>query len=57
MIFQPLVLPNGEFSMTNPVIAKNRPYKVDAKEVEKYAWCTCGLITNQPFCDGAHKSL
>merc|ERR1719162_951977 len=20
----------------------------------KYAWCTCGLSNNQPFCDGSH---
>ena len=27
-------------------------------EVEEgtYAWCACGESTNQPFCDGSHKS-
>ena len=41
--------------MTDPVVAQNSPYKVDVKEGEKYAWCACGLSTNQPFCDGTHK--
>ena len=22
---------------------------------KKYAWCSCGLSAQQPFCDGAHK--
>ena len=41
--------------MTDPVVAQNRPYKNDLKEGEKFAWCTCGLSTNQPFCNGALK--
>ena len=41
--------------MTDPVVTQNSPYKVDVKEGEKYAWCACGLSTNQPFCDGTHK--
>lgn len=20
-----------------------------------YAWCACGMSSNQPFCDGSHK--
>jgi CDGSH-type Zn-finger protein len=29
-----------------------------AVEVEKdksYYWCSCGMSTKQPFCDGSHK--
>jgi CDGSH-type Zn-finger protein len=27
------------------------------QEVEPgiYAWCSCGLSSSQPFCDGSHK--
>ena len=28
-------------------------------EVEKnrsYLWCSCGLSSKQPFCDGSHKN-
>ena len=30
-----------------------------AVEVEKnksYFWCSCGLSSKQPFCDGSHKN-
>ena len=30
-----------------------------AVEVEKnksYFWCSCGLSSRQPFCDGSHKN-
>jgi len=23
----------------------------------KYAWCTCGLSKNQPYCDGSHTQI
>ncbi len=23
-------------------------------EPRSYAWCSCGLSTKQPFCDGSH---
>ena len=44
-----------EVPMTDPVVAQDSPYQVSLKEGERYAWCTCGLSTKQPFCDGAHK--
>lgn len=28
---------------------------VELEEGKKYAWCSCGLSDNQPFCNGAHK--
>ena len=38
----------------NPIIANNRPAKVDLKEGEKYYFCMCGRSKSQPFCDGSH---
>lgn len=38
----------------NPIVANNRPVKVDLKEGEKYYFCMCGLSKSQPFCDGSH---
>ena len=40
--------------MDKPKIAQKAPYVVDVKP-GKYAWCACGLSTNQPYCDGSHK--
>ena len=36
-------------------IAGKAPIMVDIEEGKVYAWCTCGLSENQPFCNGAHK--
>ena len=35
-------------------IAQKSPYVLDM-EPGKKAWCSCGLSSNQPFCDGTHK--
>jgi len=40
--------------MKKPKIAQKTPYVMDMK-AGKYAFCTCGESTNQPFCDGKHK--
>ena len=40
--------------MTNPKIAKKGSYVVELDE-GKYYWCSCGLSSKQPFCDGSHK--
>lgn len=37
-----------------PIVANNKPVKVDVKEGEEYYFCTCGRSNSQPFCDGSH---
>lgn len=41
--------------MKLPKRAGDNPLKVELEKGKKYAWCTCGLSENQPFCDGQHK--
>ncbi|MBK1874440.1 CDGSH iron-sulfur domain-containing protein [Marinobacter sp. 1-3A] len=38
----------------NPIVANNRPVKVDLADGEEYYFCTCGRSSKQPFCDGSH---
>ena len=40
--------------MEKPTIAQKSPIVVHV-EPGTYAWCSCGLSKNQPYCDGAHK--
>lgn len=42
--------------MEKAKIAGTSPIKVSVEEGKKYAWCSCGLSENQPFCDGKHKA-
>jgi CDGSH-type Zn-finger protein len=42
--------------MKDPKIAQKAPYVLDTK-AGNYSWCTCGLSSKQPFCDGAHKGV
>ena len=35
--------------------AGNGPIEVDVIKGKNYAWCSCGLSKNQPFCDNSHK--
>ncbi|MGB0140405.1 MAG: CDGSH iron-sulfur domain-containing protein [bacterium] len=28
---------------------------MELEQGKKYAWCSCGLSSKQPFCDGSHK--
>jgi CDGSH iron-sulfur domain-containing protein 3 len=37
-----------------PTVAGTKPI-VMTLETGTYYWCTCGLSSNQPFCNGAHK--
>ena len=41
--------------MSNPKIAQRDPYAIELEEGKNYAWCTCGLSSKQPLCDGSHK--
>lgn len=36
-------------------VAGTVPIKVSMEAGKRYAWCSCGLSENQPFCDGKHK--
>jgi len=40
--------------MNNPVIADNKPVKVNLSRGQEYHFCTCGRSKSQPFCDGSH---
>jgi len=40
--------------MSKPLIANNKPAKVNLSKGETYYFCTCGRSTNQPFCDSSH---
>ena len=41
--------------MNEPKIAAKSPAKVTVEAGKRYAWCTCGHSSDQPFCDGSHK--
>ncbi len=41
--------------MDLPIIISKSPIKVEVKAGQKYFWCSCGLSSKQPFCDGSHK--
>ena len=40
--------------MNNPIIADNKPVKVNLSKGQEYHFCTCGRSRSQPFCDGSH---
>lgn len=37
-----------------PIVANNKPKKVDLVKAEEYYFCACGFSKNRPFCDGSH---
>lgn len=37
-----------------PKAATLHSLKIEVKQGEKYFWCSCGLSTKQPLCDGSH---
>ena len=37
-----------------PVVADNKPAKVNLSSDQEYYFCVCGRSQNQPFCDGSH---
>ncbi len=42
--------------MNSPKRAGDAPQPVELESGKNYAWCACGLSSNQPYCDGSHKS-
>jgi CDGSH-type Zn-finger protein len=46
----------GKPMSDEPAIAQKAPYKVELLAGYRYAWCSCGLSKQQPFCDGSHTS-
>ncbi|MDC0833411.1 Glutamate synthase [NADPH] large chain [Geitlerinema sp. FC II] len=40
--------------MESPKVADLNPW-VSTLEPGSYYWCSCGLSTGQPFCDGSHQ--
>ncbi|MBL4585482.1 MAG: CDGSH iron-sulfur domain-containing protein, partial [Flavobacteriales bacterium] len=42
--------------MSKPKIADRKPIKVELKKGDENYWCACGLSSNQPFCDGSHRT-
>lgn len=41
--------------MKEPKIAGKTPLAVALEAGKRYAWCSCGESSNQPWCDGKHK--
>ena len=41
-------------TMKDPVIVDLKPMAVAMEKGETQAWCSCGLSSSQPFCNGAH---
>jgi CDGSH-type Zn-finger protein len=42
--------------MSDPVLAQKGPYRVKVRATYRYAWCSCGRSSRQPFCDGSHAA-
>ena len=40
--------------MNLPKIVQKRPYVIEEKAGKK-AFCSCGLSSKDPYCDGSHK--
>lgn len=38
-------------------IPQKRPYHQNLEPDKQYAWCSCGLSSRQPFCDGSHQAF
>lgn len=41
--------------VTEPTIARLKPYLTTLEGGRTYWWCSCGRSAKQPFCDGSHK--
>ena len=43
-------------SQDRPIVAAIGPAGVEVEQGQTYLWCRCGRSSNQPFCDGSHRS-
>ncbi|MEX3070721.1 glutamate synthase-related protein [Vibrio alginolyticus] len=41
--------------MSKPIIADNKPIKVELVGGKEYYFCRCGRSKSQPYCDGSHS--
>jgi CDGSH-type Zn-finger protein len=41
--------------MDQPKPAGKAPQMEQLEAGKTYAWCACGVSSNQPWCNGAHK--
>lgn len=48
--------PAPESDRSGPFTNTSQPAGVDLEQGKTYAWCSCGLSSGQPFCDGSHKT-
>lgn len=39
--------------MSKPKVADRKPIAIELEAGDHY-WCSCGMSSNQPFCDGSH---
>lgn len=42
--------------MSEVKIADRKPIKVELEKGEENYWCACGRSSNQPYCDGSHRT-
>ena len=42
--------------MEKGTVAGTAPEMEPVEAGKNYAWCACGLSSNQPWCNGAHKT-
>ncbi|QQX78441.1 CDGSH iron-sulfur domain-containing protein [Shewanella sp. KX20019] len=40
--------------MSKPIVADNKPIKIELSKDQQYYFCSCGRSKSQPFCDGSH---
>lgn len=36
-------------------VAGKEPVIIEMKAGETYAWCSCGMSSTQPWCNGSHR--
>lgn len=41
--------------MTDPIVARPKPFLITLEGGRTYFWCACGRSARQPFCDGSHQ--